>query len=157
MAGSGTGCFLALFCSLSSFTQVMTSLMLVCHCVTEGEKNFCIIWNNQCDSLKMFLKKNIYLQTNILGLRENEVDDGREDQQHHAGKGRLLQYSRRKINLLTLKVISYLRKQLSVRPCVRPHFYCVFVRSSHFDPTAYVCLSVCPFRHVFDPRQKKHA
>ena len=55
------------------------------------------------------------------------------------------------------KIVTDLRKQLSVRPSMCPHFYFAFVRSSHFRPIrlcVFVRLSV---RHVFDPRQKKHA
>ena len=57
-------------------------------------------------------------------------------------------------SIILTRLISFLRKQLSVR--VSPFLLCVraFVRSSRFRPTrlcVFVCLSVC---HVFDPRQK---
>ena len=47
--------------------------------------------------------------------------------------------------------ISFIRKQLSVRPSV-PIFTVRLSVRHVFDPPAYVRLSV---RHVFDPRQKK--
>ena len=58
-------------------------------------------------------------------------------------------------------VLSYLRKQLFVRPAVSPHFYTVcvrpFVRLSRFRPTRLCVFARLSGRHVFDPRQKQKA
>ena len=77
--------------SFENISQVMTSLMFVCHWVTDGEKNFWIIWKtNNSTTVCISLFSNFNLKPDVLSFWEDEIDNGREDEEDGAAKMRKL-------------------------------------------------------------------
>ena len=69
----------------------MTSLMFVCHWVTDGEKNFWIIWKtNNSTAVCISLFSNFNLKPDVLSFWEDKIDNGREDEEDGAAKMRKL-------------------------------------------------------------------
>ena len=75
--------------SFENISQVMTSLMFVCHWVTDGEKNFWIIWKtNNSTTVCISSFSNFNLKPDVLSFWEDEIDNGREDEEDGAAKMR---------------------------------------------------------------------